>query len=127
MEHCLAQCQHSLINENLTGFELYLGQPDSSYWVHNWCLCRFREMPRGMKNGPFSVTNPASLDVSIRQNGESVCELYCSLREFHCLFQVFSTSLTFKLYGIDVLGRGSLCGGTTHITRSRRQNSSDSP
>ena len=80
-------------------------------------------MPCGMKNGSFSVTNPTSLDVSIRQDGQSVGKLYRSLREFHCLFQVFSTSLTFKLYAIDVLGRGSLCGGTTHITRSRRQNS----
>ena len=127
MEHCLAQCQHSLINENLTGFELYLGQPDSSYWVHNWCLCRFREMPRGMKNGPFSVTNPASLDVSIRQNGESVCELYCSLREFHCLFKVISTNSTSNAYAIGILGRGSLCGETARITRSQQRNSSGLP
>ena len=87
----LVQYHHSLTREGPTGFQLYLGQSDGGNWVYDWCLHCFRKMSRGVKNGPFSVTDPASLDVSVRQDGESVCELYCPLRELHRLFKVFST------------------------------------
>ena len=127
MGSSLAQYQRSPTSEGLTSFQLYLGQSDGGYRIYDGCLHRFREVPRGMKNVPFSVTNPASLDVSIRQDGESVCELYRSLRQFHRLFKVSSTHVTFRVREIGLLGRGSPFGGTAHTTRSQRQNSSDLP
>ena len=86
--HKLVQCEHSPTSEGPTSFQLYLGQSDSGYWIYDWCLHRFREMPRGIEDGSFSVTDPSSFDVSVRQDGESVCKLYRPLREFHCLFKV---------------------------------------
>ena len=48
-------------------------------------------MSGGIEDGPFSVTNPAGLDVSVGQNGESVRKLYRPLRKFHGLIKAFST------------------------------------
>ena len=127
MVYKLVQHHHSPTSESLTSFQLYLGQSDGGYWVYDWCLHRFREMPCGVKNDPFSVTDPASLDVSVRQDGESVCKLNRSLREFHCLFKVFSTDITSSVNVNGILECGSLCGGTVHIARSQQQNSSDLP
>ena len=111
----------------LTSFQLYLGQSDSGYWIHHWCLRRFHEMPRGVKNRPFGVTNPAGLDVPIRQDSESVCELYRSLCEFHCLFENFNTTIMFGVYAIGIPGRDPLSGGITRIMRLQQQNSSGLP
>jgi hypothetical protein len=110
----------------LTGFQLYLSQPNSGCCIYNRGLRRFREMSRGVENGPFSMTNPTSLDISISQDRESICKLYRPFCEFHRLFISSALDIGLDAFEIGILGRGFLCGEIAHTKRWKRQNSSDS-
>jgi hypothetical protein len=104
-------------SKGLTGFQLYLGQPDSGDCVHDRGLRRFREMPRGVENSTLSVTDPASLDVSISQDGKSIRKLYRPLREFHRLFKISALDIKLCLFAIGILGGDFLFEETVHTTR----------
>lgn len=117
--------QRPSTSKGLTGFQLYLGQSDSGDCIHDRGLRSFREMPRGVKNSTLSVTDPASLDISISQDGKSIRKLYRPLREFHRLFKISALDIKLSLVATGILEGGFLSEGTVHTTHWQRRNSSD--